>query len=133
MSETSVIDAVREIVAEAVALDIDEVGADATLFGEVGAESIDLLDILFRIERATGVKIEAGDLAEHIQGGIPDDEFGDEDGIVNARGLAHLKAVMPQIDVDELAGKLPAEEVITLFTVGNLADLVAQRALPLAA
>lgn len=133
MPQTPTDAAVFEAITVALGVEDDEVTREATLLGELGAESIDLLDILFRIERATGVKIEAGDLAEHIQGGIPDDEFGDEDGIVNERGLAHLKAVMPQIDVDELAGKLPAEEVITLFTVGNLADLVAQRALPLAA
>ena len=53
---------------------------------DLGAESIDLLDILFRIERSTGVKIQASDLGEYIQGGIPDDEFGDENGIVSREG-----------------------------------------------
>ncbi|MEU8897218.1 acyl carrier protein [Nocardia sp. NPDC048505] len=124
MSETSVIDAVREIVAEAVALDIDEVDADATLFGEVGAESIDLLDILFRIERRLGVKITTSELSERIQGGIPDEQFGTEDGVVSDVGLAQLEKVMPQIDPAELSGKLPAEDVMNLFTVRNLADLV---------
>jgi acyl carrier protein len=94
---------------------------------DLGAESIDLLDILFRIERSTGVKIQASDLGEYIQGGIPDDEFGDENGIVSEQGLEQLKKVMPQIDPDELRGKLEAEKVITLFTVGNLADMVAAR------
>ena len=125
--------AVKEAVVEALALDDDEVTPDSTLMDDLGAESIDLLDILFRIEKSTGVKIEASDLGDYIQGGIPDDEFGDENGIVNDRGLAHLKTVMPQIDVEALAGNLPAEEVITLFTVGNLADLVAQRAIAFAA
>ncbi|GAB2638631.1 acyl carrier protein [Nocardia goodfellowii] len=124
MSETSVIDAVRAIVAEAVALDIDEVGADATLFGEVGAESIDLLDILFRIERRLGVKITTSELSERIQGGIPDEQFGTDDGVVSEVGLAQLEKVMPQIDPAELSGKLPAEDVMNLFTVRNLADLV---------
>ncbi|MEV6275634.1 acyl carrier protein [Nocardia sp. NPDC051832] len=124
MSETSVIDAVREIVAEAVALDIDEVEADATLFGEVGAESIDLLDILFRIERRLGVKITTNELSERIQGGIPDEQFGTDDGLVSDVGLAQLEKVMPQIDTAELSGKLPAEDVMNLFTVRNLADLV---------
>src|SRR3954466_846566 len=128
MTQTMTDGAVFEAVAIALGVNDDEVTRDATLLGDLGAESIDLLDILFRIERATGVKIEAADLAEHIQGGIPDEEFGDEAGIVGARGLAHLKAVMPQIDVDELAGSLEAEQVITLFSVGNLADLVAKRA-----
>jgi acyl carrier protein len=128
MTQTMTDGAVFEAVAIALGVDDDEVTREATLLGELGAESIDLLDILFRIERATGVKIEAADLAEHIQGGIPDEEFGDEAGIVSAKGLAHLASVMPQVDVDGLAGTLEAEQVITLFTVGNLADLVAQRA-----
>jgi acyl carrier protein len=120
--------AVLDAVAVALDLEQDEITTDATLLDDLGAESIDLLDILFRIERATGVKLEAGDLAEHIQGGIPDEEFGDDDGNVSAVGLAHLKSVMPQIDVAALTGSLEAERVISLFTVGNLADMVAERA-----
>ncbi|TDP41617.1 acyl carrier protein [Nocardia ignorata] len=126
MSEISVIDTVREIVAEAVALEIDEVEADATLFGEVGAESIDLLDILFRIERRLGVKITTTQLSERIQGGIPDEQFGTDDGMVSDLGLEQLHKVMPQIDPAELSGKLGAEDVMGLFTVRNLADMVSK-------
>jgi acyl carrier protein len=119
--------AVQEAVTGALGVGEDEATPDATLMDDLGAESIDLLDILFRIERSTGVKIQASDLGEYIQGGIPDDEFGDENGIVSEKGLDQLKKVMPQINTDELAGKLEAEKVITLFTVGNLADMVAAR------
>jgi acyl carrier protein len=94
---------------------------------DLGAESIDLLDILFRIERSTGVKIQASDLGDEIQGGIPDEEFG-AGGNVSRKGLEHLNTVMPQIDPDEYADKLAAEEVIMHFTVQNLADMVARRA-----
>ena len=94
---------------------------------DLGAESIDLLDILFRIERSTGVKIQASDLSEYIQGGIPDDEFSDENEIISEKGLEQLKKVMPQIDADEQRGNLHAENVIKLFTVQNLADMVEQR------
>src|SRR5207245_1297113 len=90
--------AVHEAVQEALALDEDEVTSESTLMDDLEAESIDLLDILFRIEKSTGVKIEAADLGEYIQGGLTDDEFG-EGGIVNAVGLEQLKKVMPQIDI----------------------------------
>ena len=119
--------AVKEAVAEALALEDDEVTSDATITADLGAESIDLLDVLFRIDRTTGVKLEAADLAEYIQGGIPDEEFGDDDGHVSAVGIAHLKAVMPQIDAASLAGTLDAERVIDLFTVANLVELVVRR------
>src|SRR5215218_424628 len=112
--------AVREAVTEALALDEDEVTPESTLMEDLGAESIDLLDILFRIERSTGVKIQASDLGEHIQGGISDDEFSDENEVITDKGLEHLKKVMPQINEDELRGNLQAEEVISHFTVANL-------------
>jgi acyl carrier protein len=128
MTAQTITTGVKFAVAEALGLDDDEVTPESTLLGDLGAESIDLLDILFRVERNLGVKIEAGDLAEHIQGGIPDEEFGDVDGLITAAGLAQLAKVMPQIDPDELAGKLAAERVIGLFTVDNLASLVLARA-----
>jgi acyl carrier protein len=120
--------AVKEAVVEALALDDDEVTPDSTLMDDLGAESIDLLDILFRIEKSTGVKIEASDLGDYMQGGIPDDEFSDENEVITEKGAEHLQKVMPQTNPDELAGSLKAEEVITLFTVQNLVDMVKSRA-----
>jgi acyl carrier protein len=119
--------AVKEAVVEALALDDDEVTPDSTLMDDLGAESIDLLDILFRIEKSTGVKIEASDLGDYMQGGIPDDEFSDENEVITEKGAEHLKTVMPQVDPGDLAGSLKAEEVITLFTVQNLVDMVKTR------
>ncbi|MFC8147093.1 acyl carrier protein [Streptomyces paradoxus] len=119
---------VQKAVADALGVDIEEAVPEATLLGDLDAESIDLLDILFRVEKASGVKIKVSDIAELLQGGIPDEEFADEDDIINEVGLAQLKKCLPQIDVQELAGKLTADEVLTLFTVQNLTDLVAERA-----
>jgi acyl carrier protein len=119
--------AVKEAVVEALALDDDEVTAESTLMDDLGAESIDLLDILFRIEKSTGVKIEASDLGDYMQGGIPDEEFSDENEVITEKGAQHLKTVMPQVDPGELTGSLKAEEVITLFTVENLSQMVKSR------
>ena len=118
---------VCEAVANALGVDDDEAAPDATLMDDLGAESIDLLDILFRIERSVGVKIQASDLGDEIQGGIPDEEFG-AGGNVSRKGLEHLTTVMPQIDLEALTGKLQAEEIMSHFTVENLADMVANKA-----
>jgi acyl carrier protein len=119
---------VKEAVVVALALDEDEVTPDSTLMDDLGAESIDLLDILFRIQKSTGVKIEASDLGDYMQGGIPDDEFSDDDQVITAVGAAQLHKVMPQTDPAEIEGKLNADEVMTLFTVQNLVDMVKLRA-----
>jgi acyl carrier protein len=128
MDRTQISEAVQKAVVEAVGAEPEEVVPEATLLDELGAESIDLLDILFRVEKASDVKIKVSDIAELLQGGIPDEEFADEDDIINEVGLAQLKKSLPQIDVQELAGKLTADEVLTLFTVQNLTDLVSERA-----
>jgi len=127
MTKDEINGAVKEALVGALGVTEDEVTPEATLLGELGAESIDLLDILFRLERKVGVKIQASDLAAHVQGGIPDDEFGDTSGKITPKGMAQLKKVMPQIDADGLAGKLEAEKVMSLFTVQNLVDMVAGR------
>ena len=119
--------AVKEAVVEALALDDDEVTPDATLMDDLGAESIDLLDILFRIEKSTGVKIEASDLGDYIQGGISDDEFSDDNQVISEAGAAHLHKVMPQTNPADIAGTLNADEVMTLFTVQNLVEMVKSR------
>ena len=128
-TNTELYEKVRDCVAEALALDLDEISPESTLLDELGAESIDLLDILFRIDRATGVKIQSDELASYVPGGIPDEEFGDEDAdVITPKGMDQLKKVMPQIAEKDLDGKLSPEDVMSHFTVANLTELVASRA-----
>ncbi|GAA1337687.1 phosphopantetheine-binding protein [Kocuria palustris] len=128
-TNTELYEKVRDCVAEALALDLDEISPESTLLDELGAESIDLLDILFRIDRATGVKIQSDELASYVQGGMPDEEFGDEDAdVITPKGMEQLKKVMPQIAEKDLDGKLSPEDVMSHFTVANLTELVASRA-----
>jgi acyl carrier protein len=119
--------AVQVAVVGALGVGEDEATPDATLMDDLGAESIDLLDMLFRIERSTGIKIQAGDLGTYIQGGIPDDQFSDDQEVITPEGMEQLKKVMPQID-EGLLGTLTADHVIMHFTVQNLADMVSERA-----
>src|SRR5262245_59071119 len=123
MSREKILNTVSIVLVEALGVDDDEITPGATLLSDLGAESIDLLDILFRLERKLGIKIQTSDITGYIQGGIPDEVFGDDRGVISAVGLAQLKKVMPQINTDELAGKLQAENVLSLFTVENLVDM----------
>ncbi|MBF6451847.1 acyl carrier protein [Nocardia cyriacigeorgica] len=120
--------AVREAVAEAVGIEVDEAEPDATVLGELGAESIDLLDILFRIERKVGVKIQAAEIAELLQGELSDEEFEDADGRITPAGRAQLARALPQLDPSTLPSTLTADQVMTLFTVRNLAEMATARA-----
>ena len=75
---------VRSAIAGAVGVEEDEVQPEASILGDLGAESIDLLDALFRIEQVAGVKIQASEIADQLQGGLSDEEFEGPGGIITA-------------------------------------------------
>jgi acyl carrier protein len=105
---------------EALNVDEDEVTPEATLQGDLGAESIDFLDIVFRLEREFGIKIPRGELfPESIFQGDP--EFV-QNGKVTDKGLAELKARMPFADLDDFEKNPELSHLSDLFTV----DLIAR-------
>ena len=132
MSDPQVMSAVRQAVIDALGVTEAEVRPETTLMDELGAESIDLLDILFRLERKLGIKVKAADVAAYVQGDIPEGDFGDEHGKVTPAALAQLQKIMPQVDFDKLNGQLETDKVMMLFSVDNLATLVSARATPAA-
>src|SRR6266508_6535215 len=84
---------------EALNVDEDEIKPEATLQGDLGAESIDFLDIVFRLEREFGIKIPRGELfPESIFQGDPEFVL---DGRVTDKGLAELRARMPFADLSQ--------------------------------
>ena len=107
---------------DALNVDEDEIKPDATLQGDLGAESIDFLDIVFRLERAFGIKIPRGELfPESIFQGNP--EFV-QDGKVTGKGLAELHARMPFADLSEFEKDPELSHIGDLFTVDLIARYV---------
>src|SRR6185437_12263070 len=90
---------VSSTLVEALNVDEDEIKPTSTLQGDLGAESIDFLDIVFRLEREFGIKIPRGELfPESIFQGDP--EFV-QDGKVTSRGLEELRTKMPFADLGQ--------------------------------
>jgi len=103
---------------EALNVDEDEINPESTLQGDLGAESIDFLDIVFRLEREFGIKIPRGELfPESIFQGDP--EFV-KDGKVTAQGLDELRAKMPFADIEEFAKNPQISQLGDLFTVNMI-------------
>jgi acyl carrier protein len=100
---------------EALNVDEDDIQPTATLQGDLGAESIDFLDIVFRLEREFGIKIPRGELfPESIFQGDP--EFV-QNGKVTERGLAELRARMPYADLSNFERNPEVRAISDLFTV----------------
>ena len=98
--------------------------SDATLQGDLGAESIDFLDIVFRLERNFGIKIPRGEL-------FPENVVTDpdmiKDGKLTAKGLDELKARMPYADLTEFAANPDVERIGDLYTVDMLVQYVSSK------
>ena len=105
---------------EALNVDEEDIKPSATLQGDLGAESIDFLDIVFRLEREFGIKIPRGELfTESIFQGDP--EFV-QNGRVTEKGLQELRARMPFADLSAFEANPEVSHISDLFTV----DLIAR-------
>jgi acyl carrier protein len=120
-SQDEIFDKVREALVDALGVDDDEVTPEATLRGDLDAESIDFLDIVFRLEKAFDIKIERGEL-------IPMDLLEDaayvQDGKVNAEGIKQLKARMPFANLSKFEANPNVQNLGEQLTVQDMVNFV---------
>ncbi|MDG3005923.1 acyl carrier protein [Paludisphaera mucosa] len=114
---------VTTVLVQSLGVDEDDVTPAASLLGDLGAESIDLLDIVFRLEREFGFAIPRGEL--FIELASPDEADFLHDGRVTVEGLAALRARMPYADLSGLERDRRLGSVADLFTVDLLVRYVA--------
>ena len=122
--DTQILDKVRGCLAKALGLEVDEIQADSSLTKDLGAESIDFLDIIFRIEQAFGIKIPRGDLfpesflstSQYVQ-----------NGTVTAEGLTFLKKQFPFTDYSEFEKNPKVSDLTDTFSVKSLVGYLKSR------
>jgi len=113
---------VQEVLVDALGVDDDEVTPEATLMGDLGAESIDFLDIVFRLEKAFGVKIPREELfpAESM---LNNPEYVNN-GKLTEKGLTELRAKMPHTDLTVFGNDPDINKLGNLFTVNSIVNYV---------
>lgn len=120
-SQAEIFDKVREALVDALGVDDDDVTPEATLRGDLDAESIDFLDIVFRLEKAFDIKIERGEL-------IPMDVLENTDyvadGKVNAKGIAQLKERMPFADLSKFEDDPNVQNLAEQLSVRDMCNFV---------
>ena len=112
---------VQSTLVDALGVDEEDVTRAATLRNDLGAESIDLLDIVFRLERNFSIKIPRGELFPE---NISDPEL-TRDGKLTTKGLEELKQRMPYADLSDFAANPEVEKMLDLYTVDTLVHYVA--------
>jgi acyl carrier protein len=120
---------VAQTIADALGCDLDEVKPKSSLIEDLDAESIDFLDLVFRLEKGFGVKIPRGKIVEDARGPLPESEF-ESKGVVTEAGLARLRQFLDEVPAERIKTPLKAAEVPRLFTAETFCKVVirAQRA-----
>lgn len=121
MTDQEILQKVTETLVDALSVDEDEVTPDATLTGDLGAESIDFLDIVFRLEKAFDIKIPRGEL-------FPDNILNNpefvQDGKLTETGLAQLKERMPHADFTDFEQNPDINKMAELFKVQTIVNYI---------
>jgi acyl carrier protein len=120
-TKDEVFEKIKTSLVDALGVEEDEVTPTATLVGDLGAESIDFLDIVFRLEKSFDIKIPRGEL-------FPEDILTNssyiKDGKVTESGLAELRKRMPFADLDNFARNPVVQDFASLLTVADMCRFV---------
>jgi acyl carrier protein len=120
-TKQEVFDKVKTALIDALGVDDDEITEEATLVGDLGAESIDFLDIVFRLEKAFDIEIPRAEL-------FPEDILTNADyvqeGKVTSAGIAELKRRMPFADLSKFEANPVVQEFGNLLTVSDMCRYV---------
>ena len=114
---------VAETMADALGCDVDDIKPDVSLIEGLDAESIDFLDMVFRLERAFKIKIPRGKIVENARGDLPEAKF-EQNGIVTEKGLAQLREYLSEVPAERFKTPMKVADIPRLFTPTTFCKLV---------
>jgi acyl carrier protein len=121
MSRDEIYTKVQAVLVDALGVDEEEVTPNAVIKDDLGAESIDFLDIMFRLEKAFGIKIPKGELMPE---NVANDPNIVKDGVVTPAGISMLKSKMPHSDFSDFERDPKLDNMSKLFTVNAIVNYV---------
>ncbi len=117
-----VFEKVRDCFVEALGVEPEEVHMKAKVIDDLGAESLDLLDIVYRLERVFGIKIPRGNIEAQARQAT-EGEY-EVDGKLTEVALQKLREVMPEVDPSDIKPGLTVKDIPRLFLVETFYNLV---------
>ena len=114
---------VAKTIADALGCDVDQVQLDVSLIDGLDAESIDFLDLVFRLERAFKLEIPRGKITENARGNLSEEEF-QQKGIVTDIGMQRLRLYLSEVPAARFVTPLKAAATPRLFTAETFCKLV---------
>ena len=114
---------VTKVLVDALGVDDDEVTPGAVIRDDLGAESIDFLDIMFRLEKEFGIKIPKGEMMPENLATNPELV---QNGALTQKGLDLIKEKMPHAaeEFEAFKGNPQLKGMSKLFTVNSIVNYV---------
>jgi acyl carrier protein len=113
---------VRQAIADARCLPLETVRITSNLMEDLGADSLDFLDIVFKLERAFSIEITRGEMERAARGTMSEEEFA-PGGVISDAGLERLRQLMPEA-ADRIQAGLRPVAILSLFSVQTFVNLV---------
>lgn len=123
-TDQQIYEGVRSIVIDALVAEEEDVTPKARLTDDLGAESIDYLDIFFHVEKMFGVRIEAN---EQTVNSVLHDEKYVREGMITDEGIEELRRRLPEVDLAPLDESRDVRRFPSVFTVQGIVNLVKAR------
>jgi len=123
MNIDSIYPKVSKIIADVLVLDEDEIKLSSRLISDLGAESIDFLDLVFQLEKEFAIKIPRGQLEKNARGELSESEF-EQNGIITPAGMIALKKYLNEIPEENFNSNMKVSEIPMLFTVETFCKLI---------
>ena len=114
---------VAATMADALGCDLEDIKLDVSLIDGLDAESIDFLDMVFRLERAFKIKIPRGKIVENARGALTEAEF-DDKGIVTEAGMKQVRSYLSEIPDERFKTPMKVKDIPRLFTPETFCKLV---------
>lgn len=114
---------VKTIIADVLVLDEADVGLSKRLIADLGAESIDFLDLVFQLEKEFAIKIPRGQLEKNARGALSESEF-EQGGVLTPAGMVALKDYLSEVPADYFKPAMKLNEIPALFTVETFCKLI---------
>lgn len=127
MDKNKIFTELKECLVDCIRVDEEDIKLDARLIDDLGADSLDFLDILFSLERKFNIKIQQGEIEKIARQGIADNEF-EENNLLMEKGAQRLREILSEIPAEDISVGMHISQIPYLFTVETFMKIV-ERAL----
>lgn len=124
MNREDIVKAVKECIVDAVGVREEEISLTSQLVNDLGADSLDLVELIYLLETKFEISLQRGAIMERIRTVMPEEEFLTEEGFISEDGRKVIRKELPELTDVEFAPDMNFQSIIAYFTVEIFVNLI---------